>query len=328
MLEIATERGYEKSPSWHTVFEWEDDFSKDLQAPLFFMKNSVIMRFKKMVWSKLGINIRFRYSPRKPKFGISMNAFYTDKHKVDGVIPYILDFHIDALEKVYQETLDLPCFFVSCLDIYNRMKALHPDAKCYFLPQCVSDRYLKDTVPTKSIDVIQYGRRNPVLHEYMLRYCQDNPEVTYVFLGESGYVKSDGKFFGEFETRDEFIRFIQSAKIALVSTPGADLEYSLKIGMRTFGEGIDFFTARFYECAASYCYMVGRYTENEEATRINIASVCDNVKNYDEFRGLLDIYLHNLSFTKYEAYRAFNKKNSSSVRAMEIKRVLQECNVL
>lgn len=57
-------------------------------------------------------------------------------------------------------------------------------------------------------------------------------------------------------TRQEFINFLSSAKISLLSAPGIDGSDNNCTG------GFNPVTPRFYESAVQYCYMVGRFLES------------------------------------------------------------------
>jgi hypothetical protein len=65
--------------------------------------------------------------------------------------------------------------------------------------------------------------------------------------------------------------------------------------------------------------MVGRYTENDEVENLKIATVCDNVKDYQQFQQCLDRYLSSNEFLKKQEYREFLEKNKTSKRVEAIK---------
>jgi hypothetical protein len=194
-----------------------------------------------------------------------------------NVIPIYLDVSEKDISKIVYETQYLPCYFVTSLDIFNLIKKNDISSKCHYLPLSVSDKYLSENIPNKSIDVLQLGRKNTVLHEYMLKYCEEFPKTNYIYQLSNGNLNYESTIYGnigEFSDRHEFIELLSRSKISLVSTPGCD-------NSRKFGDGIDFITPRFYESAAHYCYMLGRYTNNEEAKELEIESICANMYSID-----------------------------------------------
>lgn len=107
--------------------------------------------------------------------------------------------------------------------------------------------------------MIQFGRKNPVLHSYMLKYCKLYPNVEYVYQTSDGsltYTSTTRGNIGKFDNRPEYMQMIAKSKVSLVSTLGIDKSKNMG--------GIDFFTPRFYESAAYYCHLIGRYTMNDE----------------------------------------------------------------
>ena len=51
----------------------------------------------------------------------------------------------------------------------------------FFFPLSISDKYVSGNINSKTIDVIQFGRKNRKLHEYMLRICKKNPDIEYIY---------------------------------------------------------------------------------------------------------------------------------------------------
>lgn len=81
---------------------------------------------------------------------------------------------------------------------------------------------------------------------------------------------------------------------------------------------MDFFTPRFYESAAFYCKMLGRYSENKEAELLDIKAICSNVRSYEEFERRLDFLLDKSSDFLYDSIFQFANNNKTSKRASEM----------
>lgn len=290
-ITILSERGYQSWPSWDVVYEWEDEFCK---LDCFQLKcdgsRSFASRLKRKIIGKatkhLPIKKKYEWDGADIKIQWIMNVTAYRRYRMKNVIPFFLDFPVAMIPEVVQATADLPAWFVTCKDVYNRAVELG-SKNCYYIPISISDKYCDYAEVEKDIDVIQFGRKNLTLHGFMQRYCEEHPEVEYVYQTENGsltYESTRRGSLGKFDTRDEYLRMMQRCRVSLVSTPAMDQS-------RDFG-GIDFFTPRFYESPAMGCRMVGRYTENEEAKLLNIGDVCANVETYEQFADVLDGCLH------------------------------------
>lgn len=182
---------------------------------------------------------------------------------------------------------------------------------------CISNRYISEGVHDKDIDVIQLGRKNNKLHEYMLRYCKSHPEIQYVYQSADGsltYITTKGDNLGRFDKRSKYMEMLGRCKISLVSTPGCD-------NSRNWG-GIDFFTPRFYESAAMYCHMIGRYTDNKEAEQIGVKMICSNIDGYEMFEEQINKCLSIDNKVCVDAYKEFLYSNCTKVRFQEMKELV------
>jgi hypothetical protein len=224
-----------------------------------------------------------------------------------------LDFPSYLIDEIIIAAKKIPLFYVTCYDIYKEMiKRNCKNVK--YIPLSISDKYYLKKVPSKTIDVIQFGRKNELLHNYMLRYCESHQGIDYVYQKDKNslaYFSTQKGDLGCFDTRKEYFELLSKCKVSLVSSPAID-------GTRDFGNGIDFITPRFYESAVNYCFMVGRYTENEESEMLKINSICDNIKNYEEFEKCMDKYLGSDEFFKKNEFEKFLERNITSIRCQTI----------
>ena len=222
------------------------------------------------------------------------------------------------IDEIIKATRYLPAFFVASKDIYNEMKEKGCE-NVYFINQCASDQYFSETVPLKDIDVVQIGRKNPILHQYMLDYCSEHPEVEYIYQGQNAslsYISTTRGDIGRLPGRKEFVDMMRRAKVSIVSTPKCD-------GSRNVFGGADLVTARFYESAVFYCMMVGRYTDNEETRELELDKICPNIKDYDEFKTIMDQYLSREDVDK-DLYHTFITKHLASNRARYIEKCIEQ----
>lgn len=320
-FDILSERGYMHWASWDVVYEWEDIIAERLGCDILTfrkgMKGKFVRRGTREINSRLPRNnsrYRITKSERVRLLFVMSTTIYRDL-PVKNIIPIFLDFPTSTLDEIELATKRLPVFFVTCLDIYNMLKNRNVENVRY-IPLSISDKYYQNYTPDKTIDVIQFGRKNVVLHEYMMRYCAEHPETEYVYQTADGsltYYSTTRGNIGKFGLRSEYIDLIRCCKVSLVSSPGCDKGRSAEFG------SIDFISPRFYESAALYCHLVGRYTQNEESRRIGLNEICPCVQNYADFERILKTFLKCNDFD-WSMQREFVKKNLTSERAKDIQR--------
>jgi hypothetical protein len=248
-------------------------------------------------------------------FILDLNSTIFFKNR--NIIPIFLDVWGNQIELLLEVTKYIEVFFVTSLEVFNLIRDMRRGV--YYIPLSVSDKWIINDVPVKDIDVIQIGRKNNVLHEYMMKYLEKFSEVNYIYQdfidGEKTYISTKFGNINYLKNREEYMNLIKRSKVSLVSSPGID------DSRKTYG--IDFITPRFYESAINYSYMIGRYNNNSETEYLNLSKVCDNVKSYSQFEQLLETYLSNEEFEKKKEYDLFIKKNLTSNRANEIIKALE-----
>lgn len=324
-VSILSERAYQHWPSFDVVFEWEDIIAPAIGAKIVTFEDGIagkaIRKLKKfcLKWNK---NWHAKYcisDISKCKLMWVMSAGEYRFLPIKNIIPIYLDFSIDMVDKIIVATKSLPLFFVTCKDIYN-IFVQKGVTNARFMPLSISDKYYSEVIPEKKYDVIQFGRKNTVLHEYMQNYCKMHPEIEYIYQTGDGtltYTSTKRGNVGKFDTRKEYVDMIKSCRVSLVSTPCCDKGRTEEFG------NIDFVTPRFFESAAFYCHMLGRYTCNDEAQSLNLDSVCPNVRSYEEFEQTMDKYLGSEDWD-WTIQREFVKKNLTSERAKFIKKEIEK----
>lgn len=326
-VQLLTEREYQHWASFDVCYDWEDIISKILRCPMQSMwKGNLgqIKRYsKKVSWKirrKIGAQDVFFRVDNKNIWNLFwiMNAGIYQEYTFKNSIPLFLDFPVYMVNSIAKATKNLPVFWVTCHDIYRELRHAGCENVKYF-PLSVSDIYVPDEVPQKTIDVIQMGRRNERLHEFMLDYCGRYPDIEYVYAAPHrknnlGYISTIRGYIGEIATREKYMEVLADAKVAIVSTPGA--EKSSRFG------NIDFITPRFYECAAKYCFMIGKYTNNREIEITGLNKICPNIDNQKEFDRYITEYLSLNAELNKARYKEFLGNNVTSKRAEELKEEL------
>lgn len=311
---ILTERRYEQWPSFHVVYEWEDILAEYFNIPIIELKRNIVTRF----FNKFTIHSSFSYDFDNWNIAIIMCPERNRRYVGKNIIPIYLDANESNIGLLREAVANLPLYFVTSMEIWRKLRD-SGDERCYYIPLSISDKYRSDLILNKTIDIIQVGRRNSVLHEWALKYCEKHKETNYVYssgknLGYSSTLYGD---LEEVVGRQAYIELLKKSKISLVSTPGHD-------GERHSGMVVDCFTPRFYEGAISWCYLVGRYVHNEEAERLKINMVCDHVETYDEFEDYMTEYINSKWFLKKENYETFIGENVTSKRAEVLKQIMSK----
>ncbi|AKI96631.1 hypothetical protein [Kosmotoga pacifica] len=325
---ILTRRNFETWHFWQVVYEWEDIFSREFGAslkPLSPFKD----RFSKYVFNrylptnylwrlhqnlKSSMSLVFLMSPLQGRY------FAMDRQKT--VIPIIIDFwkhHIKFFLRNYSSAKIIILTSFEVIDflqgIYHELGGKHPEL--LYLPLSVSDKWFTNDAPSKSIDIIQIGRKNPLLHEWALKLTEEFPKIEYVFQkninGVLHYQSTRNGLMGSFNDRKSYMKLLSQCKVSLVSSPGMD-------NSRNTG-GFNPVTPRFFESAVSYCFMVGRYPRNKDFAFCGVNKVCQIPNSYNEFRDLVLEGLNN-GPSYYDSLRNFSKMHLTSVRAKELTELL------
>ncbi len=315
---IATLRKCDTWVSNDVLYEWEDLCVTYFNGELLDINKPVFRRIINRLRAFLKSPVRLPFVlKRRPVLAFVMNPGLSIYYKGHSVIPNYLDVAEEEIDAVIKETKKLPFYFVTSLDVQKIINNRCGDTRCKFMPQSISDKYYTKQIAKKTLDVLQLGRKNPKLHEFMLRYCEEHPTVEYVYRNPNKqlcYNSTTRGDIGAIESREDFINLLSSAKISLVSTPSIDCS-------RYFGN-IDFVTARVYESAAFYCHMIGRYTENEEVEKIGLTEICTCVKTYEEFSVLVGSFLQIDNQKNIEKYDSFLKQHVTSQRCVQFENEL------
>lgn len=264
---IITTRFCNRWPTWQMVHEWEDIIAARLGVPLKPSGESCMVsdpdygeQSYDLMFLQLASELRYyEYNPK--------------------IIPIVMDLWRDDFNDFRQRAGSFRLVFVSNLQAFQELVPELPNLR--YLPFSLADQYLDWRLPPKDIDVIQYGRRNPLLDSYMSSFLERYPATRYVTTEASDdglkvliQSNQDG-LIAESDTRATFMNILGRCKVSLVSTVTMD-------GSRDTG-GIDPVSPRFYESMAAGCYLVGRIPDNDEFRESGINQFCRHVGNYNDF---------------------------------------------
>lgn len=188
---IVTRRKFEKWPSWDVVFEWEDIMAETMNIDLEYVDDGFRKRIRNFAWYHLHSFSKFKISDIKDwKLVWVMSSKALGNFTLKNCIPIFLDVFIDDAEDVIKATDSLPCFWVTNYEFFNLLQKNGVE-NVFYMPLSISDKYITNTVPEKTIDVLQFGRKNRVLHKWMMDYCgSHNVEYIYREDNKLSYVSS------------------------------------------------------------------------------------------------------------------------------------------
>jgi len=329
---IYTNRSSNISPSWHVVYEWEDIFAQKLNAELvgygdednIFHRRNIkkkLINSYKLNFIRAEIRKIFPFDPKyKLIFFLTPPSEYSFLTNCN-VIPVILDFwkqtDYKRLNIIFKNT---KIVLITSYEVYNYLKTVNCQFKIKHLPISISDIYRPSAYPEKDIDIIQVGRQNSVINSYMERLLNKYPDIEYVSqnkeCGMFNYFSNKKGNLGSFTNREDFLKILKRSKISLMSSPGLDN------GIGRTG-GFNPVTPRFLESAANYCYLLGRYPDNEDFSYFGISEICQEISDYNLFEKNI-ISMLATKFNKFTEYDQFLEKHYTSKRVELLNEILTE----
>jgi hypothetical protein len=267
---IITTRNASQWPTWQMIHEWEDVLSTQLAVPFRPFDNSCTLPAPN--YSDQCFDLMFL--PLAGELG--------EYVRNPQLIPLVMDLWRDDFTEFIQQASHFRLVFVTNLQAYQELFTQLPNIR--YLPFTLADQYRDCPILDKEIDIIQYGRRNPLLEQYMERLLTDHPDIHYVTTdksdnGDSVLIHSNKQgILGESNSRKKFMNLLCRSRISLVSTVGMD-------GSRQTG-GIDPISPRFLESMAAGCHLVGRIPDSPEFRESGLYQLCHHVDSYEQFKNI------------------------------------------
>lgn len=303
---IVSNRDCSNWPSWLMVYEWEDILSQTLSANIAPLSD----------WVKLSDNCH-----NVNGYDLCFIQLANNLERFIGkprFLPVIMDLWENDIEPFMQHSVHFELLFVTSFKAFTMLRE-HGCSKVVYLPYSFPDQYLSDSLPPKDVDIIQFGRTNPVLDGYMSRLLQRYPHLNYVTTvqhdGKIHFHSSQHGLLEASDTRQKFMTMLGRSTISLVSTAGMD-------GSRDTG-GFDPVSPRFYESVAGYCRLIGRFPHNEEFVFLGFEQIAERVESYYQFEALVLNYLGR-PFDRLAEYQELLKRHTTSTRAVLIENALRQ----
>jgi hypothetical protein len=331
LTRILSDRHYQIWPSWHIVYEWENEFSSSLNLPI---TNSPIKNSPKtnnFLYRKFkGIDNRvfkgklneflyeiLNYTPEFSLYFEMHPTLYKTFSNNRKTIPVIVDFwgksNIELFKKIYSKC---PFLLITSLEVLNFFKENHIGNKLLHFPMSLPSIYKlePDMLFEKKYDIVLAGRTNPVLWNYLKQYEIQHPEIEYLHQiqqnGELYYTSNIRGIIGKVHSREDYINLIRSGRISFYATPGID-------GGEKRTNGFNPVTPRLFELLSAGCHIIARYPKNVETDFYQLETICPSINSYDEFQNQLKIALNSIQPIKKNSEYLLKHYTSTRVELLK-----------
>lgn len=316
-LKIETLRKIQTWPSFHLVYEWEDQIKEEIVDSCLYFHS---------FWSNKLIRIHEILQLNGIALDKNVHLFFemlAEKKKGifnrSNLIPIVIDFFLskEDLRKFEKAHSHNPLILVTSLEAYEWLK----DNKCKLNIQhwalSLPDKYRINSKINyhKKYDFVLVGRQNPVLKSYLEKYVLENPDVIYVYEGDEKfhYYTNNGEYIGYFKSREDYISLMKLSRIGMYSTPGID---ESRQGTNQFNQ----VTPKFLEYIACGCHLLLRYPENPDTHFYELNKFCLHIDSYTSFEKKVRHYLN--SKPDLQMYEEYLSKHYTSERIKQIKSFL------
>lgn len=248
---------------------------------------------------------------------------YRENTQVIAIVNDVWPYEFDEFEAL---THKLPLVYVTNLEVCRRLQQRGMQQVRY-LPFSISEAHIPQQPPIKDIDVIHYGRQNPVLTAYMEQLLMRHGNLHYLTTEvdpvtmKIHFVSNKYGRFGRSDDRQLFMQMLSRCKVSLVSSPGYDGERDL--------DGCHTVAIRYFESAAQFCRLISRHPAGEEFELLGVDSIAHRVDDYAAFETVVLECLNTPFSTKQETvYRMFLALNATQQRALTLANDLDRLNGL
>lgn len=248
---------------------------------------------------------------------------YRENPQIIAIVNDVWPHEFDEFEAL---TRKLPLVYVTNREVFRRLQQRGLQQVRY-LPFSISEAHVTQQLPVKDIDVIQYGRQNPVLAAYMEQLLMRDGNLHYLTTEvdpatlKIHFVSNKYGRFGRSDDRQSFMQMLSRCKISLVSSPGYD-------GERDF-YGCHTVAIRYFESAAQFCHMISRHPADKEFELLGVDSISHRVDEYADFEAIaLECLNTPFSTEKETTYRTFLALNATQQRAIVLSNDLDRLNGL
>ena len=284
---ILSRRKVKHRPSWHLVFEWEDEISRALSLPL--VTPSRPGWWIRSLSRRLGLKCPARQFA--PMLEFVMIATPDNRGRYSRhTIPWIVDWFLpdSDIPAFLASTARCTKVLISSREAYERLITYGADpARYVHLPLSLPDRYWLDpaTQMHKDIDLALVGRGSSLLLDYARRYVKEHPGLNVVVKGpkRGGHpwvYDLKGHPVADIHTREDYLALMRRCRLFLYSTPGIDDNKPT--------QGFSQVTPRLLEALSCGCRPIMRYPDNPDTRYYRLADFGPSIESYEQFRAEAD----------------------------------------
>ncbi len=308
------------------IYEWEDEFKRNLSIPFFYERSFRGRRWVLKIIDKFPF-FSFLLLPKQQSFIFELSDYRQNcLNNASNIIPCIVDFYVNdsGLDYFVRMHRNNRVVFVTSRQAYDYLSTKHLPFVVKHLPLSLPSKYKITPLShfEKKYDLLIIGRPNPVLLSFVERYAALNADFLYVYRksveGHYTYFSNHGECLGNKDNRSDYFNLLREAKVCLYSTSGMDNDKCQTNGYHQV-------TPRFFEMLASGCHVIARYERNSDTDYYEMSKYWPSVENYEQFSDYLDSYLRespNMDF--YSKYLA---NHYTEVRIELVKRTLKGIDI-
>jgi len=283
------------------IYEWEDDYSDALNAPIVShckaidrLQNAFYMIATKMhldtCLQKLD-KLFMRNDEKILVFTLYPKTYYSS-YSSSNKIPFIIDFDYGVdLNTFYKVYRNCELVIISSRVAYEYLLSKSCPLNIKHVPLSI-----KSSLTINRLDIkdrkydIFIARQNPVLMDYLKQYEVKHPEVHYIvrkwedgdlYSGNAYYSNKEGRL-GEFSDRNAYFGLLANSKVAFYSTTGSDTPNT---------RFMNHVTPALLEYLTAGCQIMIRWYDTPDSDFFSLPSYFENAKSYEVFERLLNEYL-------------------------------------
>lgn len=317
-------RSHQTWPSYHLVYEWEDEIAK-LIPDAYIKPESIQYRFIRRFIEHYHIKPIAINNKIHLNYVLGANAklnIYNRENVVPIIIDYFLkDSDIKSFEDAYKHN---PLVLISSREVYEYLMDKKVELPIEHWALSLPDKYKINEKSSfvKKYDFVLVGRQSPIMRKWLDMYIKKYPETTFVSECEDRklyYKANDGEVLGKYDTRESYISLVEKSRMALYVTPGMD-------GSRSNTNNFNQVTPKFLEYIRCGCQLLLRYVDNPDTRFYELNSFCPSLNSYEEFESRVNLY--KTENPDIKVYSEYLKKHYTSSRILQLKSLMQKYKLL
>lgn len=299
IIKILSTRGSNTKVYSDLIYEWEDDYSIALNAPIYgysFYKEKILhftcSALNRLHLTKLMQLVDRLFRSDKKSLVFTLYPFSKFNSRTGcNKIPFIIDFDYRVdLKTFYNVYRNCEKVIISSRVAYEYLKTNNCPLNIVYVPLSI-----KANLKLKRIDInerkydIFIARQNPILMEYLKRYEDSHTDVHYIvrrwednklYSCNAYYSNKEGRL-GEFSDRKAYFNLLCNSKVAFYSTPGSDMPEK---------RFMNHVTPALLEYITAGCQIMIRWVDTPDSEYFNLPQNFENAQTYEDFERLLNHY--------------------------------------